>query len=506
MLSRVFGFIRDMMVAAFLGTGPVADAFFAAFRFPNLFRRLFAEGAFGSAFVPLFVKKLENDGFVAARVFAGDALAGLIFILLLVTALAEIFMPWLLYLMTPGFATDADKYNLAVLLSRISFPYLISMSVVALLSGMLNAFDRFAAAAAAPVLLNLILIGALLAAHFLGLRDSKSIAVVLCWGITVAGLVQLAILWMAASRHTGMRLGLAWPVWSPDMRSLLRLGVPGLVSGGIVQINIIAGTIIASLQSGAVSYLYYAERVYQLPLAVIGIAIGTVLLPELSRNLRSGHLDQASHGQNRSLEFAMLLTLPAAAGLFVLAVPVVQTLFHRGAFSSDAVSATAQALRAFSFGLPAFVLIKIFSPGFFAREDTRTPMWCALINMVTNVIGSLLLYFFLGHVGIAVATSLSSWINAGLLFGVLVVRGHFEWDGQLRRHLPRIVLAAFFMGLCLWFSVFWVTSFFTESGMLIRSALLFALIIFGIFLFGLAAHFIGAASLSKLCRAFVGRS
>jgi putative peptidoglycan lipid II flippase len=455
MVSRVLGFARDILIAATLGSGAVADAFVAAFRFPNLFRRLFGEGAFNSAFVPLFAKRLEGEGTQAARSFAEEALAGLLFLLLLFTALAEIAMPWLMYLLAPGFSGIPEKFDLAVLLTRIAFPYLLCMSLVALLSGALNAVGRFSMAAAAPILLNVILIFAMLLAAGLGLENTPQSGMILAWGVAVAGFVQLAALWVAA-RRAGLHFRLRAPRLSADMKHLIHLGVPGLVSGGVTQLNIAVGTVIASLQAGAISYLYYADRLYQLPLGIVGVAIGVVLLPDLARNLRAGNHASAMDSQNRSVEFALLLTLPAAVALAVAAEPIIRVLFERGAFQAADTLRTAMALAAFAFGLPAFVLIKVFQPAFFAREDMRTPMRYAVWNMLLNVVGSIVLFFLfqalglMPHVGIAIATTLAAWANVYLLWSALGSRDHFEADDRLRRNLRMIVLASGIMGAAIW--------------------------------------------------------
>jgi putative peptidoglycan lipid II flippase len=455
MVSRVLGFVRDILIAAVLGTGAVADAFFVAFRFPNLFRRLFGEGAFNAAFVPLFAKRLEGEGPAAARSFAEEALAGLLFVLLLLTAIAEIAMPWLMYVLAPGFSGMPDKFDLAVLLTRIAFPYLLCMSLVALLSGALNALGRFTIAAAAPILLNVVLISAMLLAAGLDLENTPQSGIVLAWGVAAAGVAQLAALWIAA-RRAGLRFRFKAPRLSADMKHLVRLGVPGLVSGGVTQLNIVVGTIIASLQAGAVSYLYYADRLYQLPLGIVGVAIGVVLLPDLSRNLRAGNHASVMDSQNRSVEFALLLTLPAAVALAVAAEPIIRVLFERGAFTAADTLPTAAALAAFAFGLPAFVLIKVLQPAFFAREDTRTPMRYAVWNMVLNVAGSIALFFLfqalglMPHVGIAIATTLAGWANVYLLWSALRTRGHFETDDRLRRNLRMIGLASAVMGVAVW--------------------------------------------------------
>jgi len=455
MVSRVFGFVRDMLIAGVLGTGAVADAFFVAFRFPNLFRRLFGEGAFNSAFVPLFAKRLEGEGQTAARVFAEEALAGLLFVLLLLTALAEIAMPWLMYLLAPGFSGTPDKFDLAVLLTRIAFPYLICMSLVALLSGVLNSLGRFTMAAAAPILLNIVLILAILLAAAWGLGNTPGSGVVLAWGVAAAGAIQLAALWIAVKR-AGIDLRLRRPVWNSDLRRLVRLGLPGVISGGVTQINIVIGTVIASLQAGAVSYLYYADRLYQLPLGIVGVAVGVVLLPDLARSLRAGDHRSVMDNQNRSIEFALLLTLPAALALAVAAEPIIRVLFERGAFGVADTRATAWALTAFAIGLPSFVLIKVLQPAFFAREDTRTPMRYAVWNMVLNVAGSIAFFFtfqqvgLMPHVGIALATSLSGWVNAVLLWRALDKREHVTVDDRLRRNVMLIVLASVGMGAAIW--------------------------------------------------------
>jgi putative peptidoglycan lipid II flippase len=452
MASRILGFARDILIAAALGTGIVADAFFVAFRFPNLFRRLFGEGAFNAAFVPLFAKKLEGEGQPAAVSFAEEAMAGLLFMLLVLTAIAEIAMPWLMLVLAPGFAADPEKYDLAVTLTQIAFPYLTCMSLVALLSGVLNSMRRFTAAAAAPILLNIVLIAAIGYALWAGYARSPAAGWVLAVGVMVAGFVQLAALWLAVAK-AGISIKLRRPRWSADTKRLVQLGVPGLLAGGITQINIVVGTVIASLQAGAVSYLYYADRLYQLPLGIVGVAIGVVLLPDLARKLRAGDEAAAIDSQNRSLEFALLLTLPAAVALTVAAQPIISVLFERGAFSPADTPKTAAALAAFSLGLPAFVMIKVFQPAFFAREDTATPMRYAGVNMVVNVVGSLGLFFLfqslgvLPFLGIAVATSFAAWINAGMLWWRLRTNGQFVADARLRRNLPVILLVSIAMGV-----------------------------------------------------------
>ncbi|WP_127143817.1 murein biosynthesis integral membrane protein MurJ [Pelagibacterium montanilacus] len=434
LLSRIFGFGRDMMMAAVLGVGPAADAFFAAFRFPNLFRRLFAEGAFNTAFVPLFARAIEQEGEEAARDLAGRIMSWLVLVLIVVTILAEIFMEALLTPFVPGFLDDPEKFELTVLLTRICFPYLACMSLMAAYGGILNGLDRFFAAAFAPVLLNvatiIILAGLLLVGH----ADPAFNAVWVTIGVMAGGVAQLALVVWAVQK-TGVIPRFRVPRLDQDVKRFWLLAVPAILAGGITQINLFVGTIIASGAESAISYLYYADRLYQLPLGIIGIAIGVVLLPELSRHLKGGRFSEAMAAQSSSLLIAMMLSLPAATALAALALPIISVLFERGAFSALAASETARALVAFAFGLPAFVLTKVFQPGFFAREDTVTPTILAAVSVAVNIAVALALFPSLAHVGIAIATSLAAWVNMVALIVILWRRGHFALSAaDLRRH------------------------------------------------------------------------
>ncbi len=455
LLSRVFGFLRDILIAAILGSGAVADAFFVAFRFPNLFRRLFGEGAFNAAFVPLFAKRLEGEGREAARAFAEEAMAGLVFILLAITIVAEITMPFLMYGLAPGFSETPEKFDLAVLLTRITMPYLLCMSLVALMSGVLNSFGKFVESSSVSIVLNGVMMAATLIGMALGYQNEPMAGVIQAWGVFAAGILQLWLL-VDGLRRNNIMLKLRRPRMTEGMRRLIRLGIPGVIAGGVTQINIVIGTVIASMQNGAVSYLYYADRLYELPLAIVGIAIGVVLLPDVARHLRAENHEAVMDSQNRSLEFAMLLTLPAAVALAVVPTAIVAGLFERGAFTAADTPATAYALAIFAIGLPSFVLIKVFSPAYFAREDTRTPMIYATISLTANTLGSIALFFlfrsygWMPHLGIAVATTLGGLLNAGLLYATLAKRGFFVADRRLKRALPRIVLASAIMGVVLW--------------------------------------------------------
>src|SRR5271156_4768380 len=445
LLSRVMGFVRDILTAALLGAGPVADAFFVAQRLPNLFRSLFAEGAFSAAFVPLFAGAIAEHGKEAARAFAEDTLAVLLAALLAFVLLGEIFMPVVMRLIAPGFGDDPDKFALAVALARITFPYLLFIALVALQGGVLNSVDRFAAAAATPILLNLFLIAALLMMDRCGWHDGRALA----WAVCAAGFAQFLWLLFSCAR-AGLALRLPLPRLTQGVRRTLGGMAPATIGAGVTQLNLLISTALASLlPSGSVSYLYYADRLNQLPLGVVGIAVGTAILPSLSRHVRLGHLSDAVATQNRGIELAVLLTLPAAIALGVLATPILSALFERGAFGPTDTAATAAALTAYAAGLPAFVLIKVLAPAFFARHDTATPVKVAVVVVAVNLCLTLVLMQFLAHVGIALATTAAGWLNALTLLALLIRRRHFGFDRRARRTLPRVGAAALGMGAVL---------------------------------------------------------
>ena len=449
MASRILGFIRDQLIAFTLGTGPVAEAFFVAQRFPNLFRAMFAEGAFNSAFVPQFARKIEGEGQTAAHEFSRDMFSVLGTWLIIFSAIAMMAMPLLMHVIAPGFKGEPDKFRLAIDLTRITFPYLTFMSLIALMGGVLNSLHRFTAAAAAPIFLNLTLIGANVVAWYFGTGNSAATGYIFAWGMAVAGLVQFLLLATACWR-AGMPILPRWPRLTPEVKTVARLSVPGIISAGIMQINLVIATIIASTLDRAVAYLYYADRLYQLPLGVIGVAIGVVLLPTLSRKLRAGDEAGAADAQNRALELSLFLTIPAAVALIVIARPILQTVYEHGRFSHQDTLMVVPALIAFASALPAFAMTKVFQPGFYAREDTRTPMRFAIISVVVNIAGSLILSRVFGHVGIAAATALAAWTNAIQLGLTLSRRGLFHTDARFRQRLPRILVSALVMAAVLW--------------------------------------------------------
>lgn len=442
MLSRVLGLARDILMAAFLGTGPVAQAFLIAFTLPNMFRRFFAEGAFNLAFVPLFAKKLE--GGEDAEGFARDALSGLGFVLILFTIAGQIAMPWLVLALASGFHGD-ERFVLSVEHGRIAFPYIILISLTALLSGVLNSLGRFALPAAAPILMNVVMIAFLT----FGWYSGGNVGLWQIWSVPVSGVAQLALVWWGCAR-VGMPVLPRWPRLTPDMRRLTVIMVPALLAGGVVQINLMVGRQVGSFFDGAVAWLSYADRLYQLPLGVVGIAVGTVMLPDLSRRLKAGDGSGGRDAVNRATELTLALTLPAAVALMVIPVPIVAVLFQRGAFAAADTWPTALAVAIYGAGLPAFVMQKVVSPIYYAHEDTRSPFRFAVWAMVVNALLALGLAPLIGFSAAALGTTVAGWTMYWQLwrgsrrFGAIA-----DPDARLRRALPRILLASVLMGAAL---------------------------------------------------------
>lgn len=452
MASRILGFVRQIFMAGIIGAGgnPVADAFWAAFRLPNMFRRLFAEGAFHAAFIPMFQGRRIDGGDAEAKAFAEEVLAGLVFILTLLTALVELAAPLFVYLIASGFEDEPDKFALATLYTRIMFPYLMMMSLVGLLSGVLNSLGRFAASAGAPLALNVCLIAAIL---FYADAEVEVSGQAASWGVFAGGLAQVVILFYGAWRQRFL-LRLRTPRLTPAMKKLFKLGAPGFISAGAIQINLIIGTNIASREPGAVSWLMNADQLYQLPLAIIGIALAVVLLPMLSERVKAGDEKGAARALNRSLEASALLSLPAAAAFIVMGEPICDALFrgiagdalgffgvHRSAFTPEDVRQTGLALAVFGCGLPAFIWQKIFQPAFFAREDTRTPMNYALFSIAVNTVLALALFPFMGFIAVAAATVIAAWAQVILLAQKLYRQKRFLPGGRLAGRFLRVLIA-----------------------------------------------------------------
>ncbi len=456
LVSRFAGFARDMILARVLGAGLAADAFLVAQRLPNLFRRLFAEGAFSAAYVPMFSRKLHGEGGIdAAKRFSSEVLSLFLVVLLLFTAVLQFAMPWLVLAMASGFREVPGKFELTVELTRLAFPYLLLISLVSLLTGILNSMSRFAAGAAAPILFNLTLIvGLLIGAELRGDSDNDHIvAVAAAVSISASGLLQFVwLLW--AVKRAGFDLRLRMPRLTPDVRELGRIILPATLGAGIYQISIFIDTFFAtSLPQGSMSYLNYADRLNQLPLGVIGIALGTAILPTLSRYIGTGDEARAAEVQSTAIELSMLLTLPAAFALAICAEPLITAFYVGGKFTLADAGVTAAVLTGLVAGLPAYVLLKVLTPGFFARKDTRTPVKTAAIVLVLNVLLNTLFVFVLdlGVVSLAFAGAIVSWINCAMLYGILHVRGHYRLRASLWWRLARqLVCAAAMAAVLLW--------------------------------------------------------
>jgi len=498
LLSRVAGFVRDALMAAVLGIGPVADAFNAAFRFPNLFRRLFAEGAFNTAFVPMFSTSLTRDGPDEAKALAGRIMSWLVAAIIVVTVLAEIFMGQIMLVFVPGFIGDPAKFELTVFLSRIMFPYLACMSLMAAYGAILNSLDRFFATAFAPVLLNIVNIAVLIPLTLMTLENPADVGFWMAIAAIAGGVAQLASVYWAI-RRAGFLPRLSLPRFDGEVRRFWVLAIPAIIAGGITQINTLVGTVIASGAENAIAIIYNADRLYQLPLGIIGIAIGTVLLPELSRHLGAGREAEARASQSQALLLSMLFSMPAAVALLAIPVPIVRVLFERGAFDAAATTAVAQTLIGFAIGLPAFVLIRVLQPGFFSRQDTRTPTILAGVSVAANIGISLLLFPSLQYVGIALATSISAWINVACLAVLLARRGHFSLTRpELRRH-GLILLSALVMGGALVLFANRAGAIFAPgANILIQAGALAAICLFAVVVFFTFVHISGAQPLGAL--------
>ncbi len=439
-VSRVFGFVRDILTASILGAGPIADAFFVALKLPNFFRRVTAEGAFSVSFVPVYSDMLESEGRDKADMFASNAFMMMLAILSGFCLLAIVVMPLVIMAVAPGFNGDPVRFDLAVELSRVTFPYLLAMSLVALLGGVLNAHNRFAPFAFAPVLFNVALIAALLLADYF-----ETAGHALAYGILMAGVLQFAWLLVAALR-SGFRLRLRLPCLTPRLRRVFALMGPGVIGAGVMHINLFADLILASfLDTGSISYLYYADRLNQLPLGIVGVAVGTALLPMLSRAVSAEQGAEARGLFNRALEYGLLLTVPAALALAVFAPLIIDVLFERGAFSAADTAVTARVLIYYVIGLPAYVMVKVFSTVHWAGQDTSTPVKIAVVATLFNIAASLALIPFMGVGGIALATGVAGWLQVGA--HVLVLRGRldFGFDVVFLRSIVMVVVASLVM-------------------------------------------------------------
>ncbi len=433
-LSRIFGYIRDFFIAIYLGSGPIADAFFVAFRIPNTFRRLFAEGTFNAAFVPSYTSEYLSSK-KKAQTFANSVFNLLVLALLSLTILVEIFMPSFIKLIAPGFSDVEAKFKLAVDLTRITFPFLFFISIASFFSAILNSHNKFAVAAAAPLFLNILLI-----ICFLIIKNDKDLVYYLSYAITLAGIIQFIFLIIFTRKHFYPSFNFNFKIDS-KIKLFFKKLLPSIFSSGVTQINILVGTIIASFQASAVSYLYYADRIYQINLAIAGIAIGIIILPNLSRYVKSKNKSKLQILQNKSLELSLFLSLPATLALIFASEEIVSALFGYGSFTEESVKNSANALFYFALGLPAFVMIKIFSSFIFARNNTKIPFYFSLISVILNIIISLSLFSKLGFIIIPIATTISSWLNGFLLMIFVLNKNYFNFSSSFFIQLFKIFIS-----------------------------------------------------------------
>lgn len=480
-VSRVFGLIREMLISRMLGASIVTDAFFVAFKFPNLFRRIFAEGAFSAAFVPQFSHLLVSDGPEAARQFASRTFSFLAAVLTIFVTLVVIFTPELIHVLAPGFITTPERLELTIAFTRITFPYILFISLAAHLSGVLTSFDRFAVAAAAPIVLNLVMIASLFVAPFFNIHQGTGLAI----AVLIAGVLQFCWLFWACQRLP-FSVRLAWPALTPEIKQLLWKMGPGVISAGVMNINLFVDMILASfLPERSISYLTFADRLNQLPLSMIGIAIGTALLPTLSRQLKAADFDRAAHSQRLAVEFSLHLSIPAAVGLMILAYPVINLIYG---LPVDQTQAVASALTALAAGIPAYVLNKVFSSCFFARQDTKTPAKVAVISIIINFVLNLSLMWSLAHVGMAMATTIAAWVNVFILYGILHKRGWFDFSTSLRITSVKLILTAMVMAAALITLDGYLKEFpaqsVTKEILYVGASILVGIIVYGVCAFG----------------------
>ena len=439
-ISRLLGYLRDILIAVFLGAGPLADAFFVAFRIPNTFRRLFSEGTFNAAFVPsyssLINKKKQSEKF-ANNIF-NLLVLGLFFLVIII----EILMPLFVFLIAPGFEGDLQKMEIAITLTRITFPFLFFISLASFFSAILNSHNKFAIASAAPIILNILLIGVLLFGKIL----NDQLVYYLSYAVTLSGILQFIFLYYFVRKYSSPKFNLHFKI-DNKVKTFFRKLLPSIFSSGVTQINILVGTIIASFQASAVSYLYYADRIYQINLAIAGIAIGTVILPQLSKHVQGNKKDKINLIQNKALELSLFLSIPAALALLIASEEIISSLFGYGSFNELSVINSAKALFYFAIGLPAFSLIKVFSAFFFARHNTKVPFYISLTSVLLNVFISVVFFKEVGFIIIPIATTISSWFNAILLFIFLKIKDLFSFNLVFLNRFIKILLASVLMGI-----------------------------------------------------------
>ena len=474
-ISRLLGYLRDILIAVFLGAGPLADAFFVAFRIPNTFRRLFSEGTFNAAFVPSYSSLIDNKK--KSQKFANNIFTLLVIGLFFLVLVIEIMMPFFVFLIAPGFEGDYQKMELAITLTRITFPFLIFISLASFFSAILNSHNKFAIASAAPIILNILLIGVLL----LGKILNDQLVYYLSYAVTVSGILQFIFLYFFVKKYFSLNINLSFKI-DDKIKKFFKKLLPSIFSSGVTQINILVGTIIASFQASAVSYLYYADRVYQINLAIAGIAIGTVILPQLSKHVLSNKKDKIKLIQNKALELSLFLSIPAAIALLIASEEIISSLFGYGSFDEESVKNSAKALFYFAVGLPAFSLIKVFSTFFFARHNTKSPFYISLISVLLNIFISITFFKEIGFIIIPIATTISSWFNAIFLFILLKKKNLFNFNLIFIDRFIRILIASIAMGICFNF----VIHFFNER--LIYDEIFKSMYLIGVVISGLTFY------------------
>ena len=491
LISRLLGYLRDILIAIFLGTGSFADAFFVAFRIPNTFRRLFSEGAFNAAFIPSYAAEL-SQGNEQANKFANSIFNLLIIGLFFIIVFIEIFMPTFVSLIAPGFDSESQKMDLAINLTRITFPFLFFISLASFFSAILNSHNRFAVASAVPIILNIMLIAVLFYAKFL----NDQLVFYLSYAVTIAGIIQLVFLYKFVKKFYSPKVTLQFKI-DKKVKKFFQKLLPSIFSSGVTQINILVGTIIASFQTSAVSYLYYADRIYQINLAIAGVAIGTVILPQLSKYIQNNKEDKIMLIQNKALELSLFLSIPASIALLVGSEQIVSALFGYGSFNEFSVKNSATALFYFALGLPAFSLIKVFSSFFFARHNTKIPFYISLFSVLLNILISVFYFKTIGFIIIPIATSISSWFNSIILFLFLKKKNLFNFNLIFINRFIRILIAAIVMGL---FFNYLINFFDADLAYVknFKSAYLILIVLLGFISYLLIAVFIKAFKISDI--------
>jgi len=489
-ISRLLGYIRDILIAVFLGAGPFADAFFVAFRIPNTFRRLFSEGTFNAAFIPsyssLLNKKKQSESFVN-NVFS-LLILGLFFLVLTI----EILMPLFVFMIAPGFEGDYEKMELAIALTRITFPFLLFISLASFFSAILNSHNKFAIASATPIILNILLIGVL----FFGKILNDKLVYYLSYAVTVSGILQFIFLFFFVKKYVSFKIKLFFKI-DKKIKIFFKKLLPSIFSSGVTQINILVGTIIASFQTSAVSYLYYADRVYQINLAISGIAIGVVILPQLSKYVQNKKKEKINLIQNKALELSLFLSIPATIALLIASDEIISSLFGYGSFDENSVRNSAKALFYFAIGLPAFSLIKVFSTFFFARHNTKIPFYVSLISVLLNVFISIIFFREIGFIIIPIATTISSWFNAISLFILLKQKKLFSFNLIFINRFTKILITSILMGIFFNYLIHFFKDEFLYKEIL-KSVYLIGSVILGLVFYIIVSIFIKAFKISDI--------